>query len=597
MGSDRLCRFLRYVVEETLAGRSQAIKEYTIGVEVYGRPADYDPKIDATVRVEAGRLRSKLAKYYSGEGSAGSVRIELPRGTYVPVFSTGNIAESSLPARRVPIKTNERRKWILLTLSVIILVAATCMWWYIRTTQSSAPLSIAVLPLVNAGGNADDARFSVGLADQLTSAISQGDAFRVASRSESDRFRNSPRRLPDVAATLHVNAIIEGSVQGEAGQRRLTIQLTSARTGHQIWSQTYQSLPERSGEFQAKASELIARTLRARFAGVPESLVGSEPSQSSEAINFYQKGSEAWLTQRKSGIEESLKLYGRAIDKDAHFARAYEGIAASELFLASLDYANTAEHTKHAKTAALKAIALDDRLADPHARLGNIFLRREWNFVRAEEELQRSVVLSPGSSPITRWYSEAARLREKYADARIELEYGLLANPNSEVIETELGLLDLQLDRFADAETHMRRALANAPNYRLAHLLGGLLHERAGRFAEAENELRRWSNLTEFGQQCLAALGHVYAVEGKTPEANQVAHQLEDATHRSMSLAAVVYVGIGDHERTFSALERAYQERDKFLPVVRIDPRFRPVRSDPRFRGLMVRLGLPVAVP
>jgi tetratricopeptide (TPR) repeat protein len=309
-------------------------------------------------------------------------------------------------------------------------------------------------------------------------------------------------------------------------------------------------------------------------------------------VDLYVKGHEAWLTQRKAGLFESLNYYRQAITQDDGFAKAYEGIAASELYLASLDHEKTNEHVARAKTAALKAIALDDRLADPHARLGNIFLRREWNFVEAERELQRSVLLEPGSSPITRWYSEAARLREKYADARAELENGLLANPNSEIIETELAMLDIELNRLPEAEMHVRRTLAGHPAYRPAHLAAGLLHERAGKFSEAEDELRSCANQSEFGRLCLAGLAHVYGAARKRSEALQVLRSLEGFPNRSMSLAALVYIGIGDRGRAVEALERAYAERDKFLPLVKIDPRFQDVQSDHRFRALMRRLGL-----
>lgn len=592
--SERLARFLRYVVEETLARRSDHIKEYNIGVEVYGRLPGYDPKIDAIVRVEAGRLRSKLGKYYAAQGAADTVRIEIPRGTYVPVLLQPDLLET--PPVETPVRKTSGRKAVVAMGLAAIAALATVMWFRHPSVPDGSRLSIAVLPLVNAAGDANTARFSKALAEELTSTIAREDAFLVASRTESDRFGESPRDLAEIGARLRVNAVLEGSVQHDLDQFRVTVQLVSSRSGYHLWSQTYASLPGRAPEFPERVSNLIARTLRARFAGLAESRFGRPPTPSSEAMALYLKAHEAWLTQRKVGLLESLDDYRRAIEKDASFAKAYEGVAGSELLLASMDHGNAAEHLIQAKAAAQKAVALDDRLADAHARLGNIFLRREWNFIEAERELQRSVVLDPGSSPITRWYSEAARLREKYADARTELENGLMANPSSEIIETELGMLDFQLDRVADAEEHMRRSLAGHPSYRPAHLLAGLLHERAGRFAEAENELRSCSNESEFGRLCLAGLGHAYGAERKTREAIQVVRQLEAVNARSMSLVALVHLGIADRDRALEALEQAYKERDKFLPLVKIDPRFRPLLSESRFRALMGRLGFPTAM-
>src|SRR5262249_46363518 len=153
------------------------------------------------------------------------------------------------------------------------------------------------------------------------------------------------------------------------------------------------SLPGRAAEFAEQVSNLIARTIRARLGGIPESRFSRAQSRNTAAMAEYLKGYEAWLTQRKPGIVESVGFYQRSIGREPGFAKAYEGLAASELFLASLDDRNSAEHVSRAKAAALKAISLDDRLADAYGRLGNILLRREWNFAEAERHLQRSVVL------------------------------------------------------------------------------------------------------------------------------------------------------------------------------------------------------------
>lgn len=587
--SERLSRFLRYIVEETLAGRGNSIKEYNIGVEVYERPQGYDPKTDAIVRVEAGRLRTKLAKYYAAEGAGDPVRINIPRGKYVAALLQPVVTATSRADGFRVWKT--RRRTAAIGLAVIVTLAAV-LALYRQHSRDQSGLALAVLPFRYAGGGSDTARLAQALADELTSAIARENAFPVASRTDFDRFGSSPPDLANIAAKLRVNAVLEGSVERDSDRIRLTVQLASPRDGYNIWSQTYESLPGGSAEFDEQVSNLIARTIRARFAGLSQSRFGRPQARNTAAAEQYLKGNEAWLTQRKAGVVESLEFYNRSIAQEPGFANAYEGIAASELYLASLDDRNSAQHVTRAKAAALQAITLDDRLADAYGRLGNIFLRREWKFAEAERYLQRSVMLEPGYSPITRWYSEAARLREKYQDARTELQNGLLANPNSEMIETELGMLDFQLDMLDAAEAHMRRALAGHPNYRPAHLLAGLLHERAGRFAEAEKELISCSNESEYGRLCLAALGHVYGAEGKRQEATNVAHQLEGLASRYMSLAAVTYLGMDDRERALDAVEQAYAERDKFLPLVKIDPRFRPLRFETRFRAILDRLGL-----
>jgi hypothetical protein len=202
--SPRLSCFLRYLVEETLAGRSDRIKEYNIGVDVYGRPPDYDPKIDAIVRVEAGRLRSKLAKYYAAEGGSDPVLIELPRGTYVPVLSQLGSPEPQ-PAR-IPLAPKARRRKVIVALGVGA-VALLAISFFCRPATQTTRLSIAVLPLVNVTGDADTTRFTKALTEELTSRIAAENVFPVASRTESDEVTKSPRNLAELGRTLRQCAV------------------------------------------------------------------------------------------------------------------------------------------------------------------------------------------------------------------------------------------------------------------------------------------------------------------------------------------------------------------------------------------------------
>lgn len=590
IGCPRLTRFLEYIVEETLAGRTDAIKEYTLGVEVYGRPPAYDPKIDATVRVEAGRLRAKLAKYYLESEAPNSVRIQLPRGTYVPVI-TGDEATVE-PKINTPAPSPRFAKAWSVAAAVVLLVAAAVATLPKPRTHTGGVLSIAVLPLMNTSGDAETEHYGAALRERLTSEIAREGTFRVPSRTDSDVAAQSGASLAAMGARIGAGGLLEGNMERTGKGIRLTVQLIASRNGYHVWSQTYESLPGRLSEFEEKVCYLISRTIRARYAGISDERFGQSPVNDSVARALYLKGNEAWQSQRKQAVFESVEYYHQALARDPAMAKAYEGLSASELFLASLDLEHANEHVARAKAAARKAISLDDRLDDAHARLGNIYLRREWKFVEAEAELKRAVMLSPGSSPITRWYSEAARLREFYTEAREELENALLANPNSEMIEAEFALLELQLGRPAEAELHARRALASSPNYRVAHLVLGRLHQRAGRLFEAEQELKSCSNATEFGRLCGAALGHLYGQQGRRNEALAQAAELENAPGSPLSLAALVYLGAGEKNRALDMLTRAYEQRDKFLPLIKIDDRFGPLRDDARYRSLLRRLAL-----
>ena len=363
--SERLCRFLRFIVAETLAGRSDGIKEYVIGVDVYGRSAEFDPRTDAIVRVEAGRLRAKLTRYYLGEDHGLSVHIALPRGTYVPVLTPlGPAASVGAPAR------GSARRWdkrAILSAAGLVVAASMAALVLIRGfSKDPAQPSIAVLPFASVNG-ADTDRIARGFVEQLTNTLASEFGVRVANRSESDAFTGN-LNLRAIGAKLKVNVIVEGSVQSSGEGVRATIHLIRVDDGFTLWTESLESLPGRLPEFQERAANVVARTLRARFLTLKGDWRGPV-AKNSRAMNLYARGHEAWLTQDAPGLRESLIHYRDALREDPTFAKAYEGIAASELFLADLERDRAAEHVALAKEAALQALRLDERLDDAQVRL------------------------------------------------------------------------------------------------------------------------------------------------------------------------------------------------------------------------------------
>jgi TolB-like protein len=585
--SERLCRFLQYISEETLAGRSERIKEYTIAIDVYQRPPGFDPKTDAIVRVEAGRMRTKLEQYYATAGAGITVRVALPRGSYVPLFTC--VRAPVPPLQPVASKSN-RGKWAAPLVTCVVVAALLPILWFWRRPASGQPqLAIAVLPFVSINGAETD-RIARGMVEELTGALAQENGVLIASRSESDAFAGKID-LAAVGARLKVGAVLEGSVQTAGAGVRATFQLVTVADGFHVWSQSLDSLPGRRPEFQSRACSLIVRTMRAKFLGLKGGL--HRPlTQNMEALSLYLRGAEAWATQRPSGLREGLGFYQDALQRDPGFAKAYEGIAASELYLADFERESAAEHIARAKQAAVNALRLDERLEDAHARLGNIYFRREWNFAEGEQHLKRSLILAPGQAPPTRWYSLLARLRKAYSEAQEELEYGLMANPRSEILQSELGLLHFQLGRLDEAQRQAANSAEIDPNYALTRYLMGLLHEAAGRLDDAEAEFRAGAGIGELRRYCLAGLGHVLAQRGRTKEAEQIAQQLTEASPPSLMLAGVVYAGLNQKERALSALEEGYRVHDLELPFCRLNPGLKSLQSEPRFRDLLSKMGV-----
>lgn len=585
--SERLGRLLRYLVAETLAGRGGQIKEYTLGLEVYERQPDYDPKIDATVRVEAGRLRAKLKHFYETDGKASPLRLELPKGAYIPVFKVA--AAAGEPGR--PDQPRAPRRAILL--GVGLAVVAVIAYLVIQGTPAASKgvrqglISIAVLPFMNMSGDPEMERFADGMTEQVTHRLASVEGFLVPARTTAFQFRGKALDVASIGRQLKMAAVLEGSVQRSERKMRATAQLVESSDGIHLWSETYEASSEHPLDFQARVSEAIARTLQRRFAGLSANRLARRGSSNPQALRLYLKGQEEWETQRRAGQLKSLEYYQKAIALDPDYAEAYAGVAASELLLAYIDQAP--ERASRAKAAALRAMALNDRIADPHARLGNIYLYNEWDFGAAERELRRSLELQPGPDAVERWYALAAALRGHFDAAIPELELGRMVNPTAEKILTALGTLYLYLGRYEEAAGLARQALAIAPHDRLSNLLLGLVEEQQGRYGEAKAHFLVCTAGPKEVFHCRAAFGHACAVSGDRKEAERILRELGEGEPLS---TGIIYAGLGETARALDSFEKGFTLREPDIPFIKVDPRLRQLRPDPRFRSLLARMGL-----
>lgn len=585
-GSERLCEFLRFVTDEVLQGRGPALKEYVIGVRVYGRKQDYDPKVDAIVRVEAGRLRSKLAEYYAGPGATHSIRIELPRGTYAPVFR-----ESPAPAATPdapPSRVTRLRGGVLAFGAIVAMLAIVAMIVKAKGGRSDATsLSIAVLPFDDLTPAPGMAHFADGLSDQLTHRLASEPGFQVASRTAAFQFRGRAGDLKGIGTALGVSSVIEGSVQRNRDRTRITAQLVTTTDGFHLWSQSYESEDPDLLHFQDAVCLLIARTLRANFAGDGLEAYHRRTRRNPTATELYIKGHEEWLTQRLPGMVRAIAFYEQAIGKDSRYSEAHSGLAAAMLYQAGIDQKLTADLIPKVKAEATRAIALDDRLPEPHAVLANVLLFHDWNFADAEREFQRAIELQPGVSAYTRWYSLAGTLRMHLQQVLEELQGAELANPDSEVIEAALGDAWFALGDLDKAAKYAARSLQILPTYPPAIYLTGRIEERRGRYSEAGQTFGRCAESREWEFDCTGSQLHALALAG-----DGVAAQagLQGLT-RQTSIALVKTV-LNDRDAALAALESAYSGHEIGFPYVARDPRYSSLHDTPRYRELMRRMGL-----
>ncbi len=457
---------------------------------------------------------------------------------------------------------------------------------------SAAPEnSIAVLPFVNLGGEADDEYFSDGLAEEILNALGQVEALRVAARSSAFSFRGKATDIPAIAGKLQVANVLEGSVR-RAGQRiRVTIQLVDARTGFQVWSERYDRQMEDIFELQDDIARAITERLKVSLgAGVRRS------TSSLQAYELYLKGRYYWA-QRPQGIGEAIEYFERAIDKDPNYARARAGLADCYVTLGSWENGTMPpiEAMAKAKEAADKALELDERLAEAHTTLAYRTTHHDWDWACAEAQFQHAFELNPNYTVCHHWYSH-------YLTAVGRTEESLKASKRC----LELDPLDLVMNIHMAWHYHFARQYEQAieqcwktgelhPNsFWLAYFFG-LGYEQQGHVDRAVEEFRTSVRMSGNVTFTTAALGHLYGIAGKADEARAVYEELKARAERAYVPAydiALVCTGMGWNDQALEYLARAHQERSGWMTYLKVDPRLDPLRRDARFVDLLRRVRL-----
>ncbi len=597
--ADRPSRFLRYVVERALAGETAALKEYAIGVDVYDRPPGFDPRSDSIVRVEAGRLRAKLREYYDLYGGADPVRIDLPKGTYVPAFErvvrgpeSSRVSRSGLPLRF----------WLLPAAGVILLGAVLVLWRQ-RSDVSEVPQvrSIAVLPFMSLSGTAKGERFADGLTEEVIARLARAPELKVPARSTTFQYKAKTVDLRTLGEQLEVDAVLEGSVRCELERCRVTAELVLARDGFHLWAETYEEPADDLLAVQERMSAIIAEDLLRRVQGLAGWRGRGRHTPHPAAFAAYVEGSRLFRRDRLRGQsseglhpdhQRAIELLEEAVTLDPEFAEGWAALADACEFAISLDRQRGPKLEARADEASRRALRLDDSLALAHAVQGSLRFYRRWDFAGAESAFRRAVEIHPREA---RWQSHLADLlliQGRMAEAAVELDRAIMLEPRAGGLLTQKALLLHHRGLYEEAIRLAQHAEVLDPGVVLPIWVQGLCQEQLGQWAEAERSFRRALELAPYDVRAITALGHLFGLSGRREEAEAILGRLkswDEVAGKSYPIA-LVCVGLGRYDEALNWLERAYEERDPSFPYLGIEARLAPLRDRPKAQELLQRL-------
>ncbi|MBI5282129.1 MAG: hypothetical protein HY858_10640 [Candidatus Solibacter usitatus] len=548
LNSTRSSRFLRFIVEESLAGR-------------------------------AGRLRSKLRQYYDSASPRPDITIDLPKGGYTPEFRTR-------PVRR--------RLTLLLAASALLAVAVVSLGLLAYSSPGRRP-TIAVLPFDDLGAGHDSAYLCDGLVEDLTTALARNPGLRVIARGSAASFRRG-ERLSAIGRALRADRLVKGSVRNAGGRLRIAVQLVDAGDEAVLWSEAYDRSPAGVFDVHLEIAAAVAASLRAPPLRQPEGQ-SARVAVSARASELYWKGRYARKQAGAGAYTACVEFYQQALALEPRHARAHAALAEAYGTMAFHNIGSPEDLIAKSRAAARRALELDASLAEPQALLAWISFFHDWDWPQAELGFRRAIALNPGYAKAHSWYALGLVSRERFREAIIESRIAQEIDPLSYAANSDLGVILYCARRYDEAIAWARKALGSDQKFTPARMLLGMCYSGLQRYDEAIAEYQRAFSGQDRYAYMLGRLGYAYAASGRHGEARKLIAELdrprgggEEETYHVQ--IALIHAGLRDTAKVNEQLEQACRRREADLNFLLVEPSFDSVRADAAFNGLLRRIGL-----
>jgi TolB-like protein/DNA-binding winged helix-turn-helix (wHTH) protein/Tfp pilus assembly protein PilF len=488
-------------------------------------------------------------------------------------------------------------RWILAASAAALLVVLVSVAYLGRShahAKSTAQkrVMLAVLPFQNMSADPAQDYFSDGLTEETITDLGQlsPEHLGVIARTSAMAYKHTNKTITQIGHELDVEYILEGSVRREGGEARVSAQLIRVSDQTNLWAQNYERNLLDLLQIENELGKAIARQVQISLTPQQEMDLSKMRTLNPDAYDLYLKGRFYWNQRTPAGFWKGIESFKQAIEKDPDYAQAYVGLADCYILLGPNDVLPAKEVYPLAKAAALKALQLDDGLAEAHASLGFLMLLYDWNPAQAERQFQRAIELDPNYPTAHHWYAYDLAAMQRSDEAVAEIRRAVELDPLSSIINTDAGQILLFARRSDEAIAQCHKAIGLDPEFKQAYWYLALLYQEEGLFDQALDAFLKAPPGFPDSQTAAIRSSGISGIKSYWRQRLAMLEQQAKEHYVSPYAFAVTYALMGDRDRSLENLGKAIDERYPSMVFVQIEPVFDSLRSDPRFAALLHRI-------
>jgi serine/threonine-protein kinase len=506
--------------------------------------------------------------------------LDVPGGVIIPFVSPQRRGFLNLP------------KWILPLAAVLILAVLVGVWAYFFRENKTAIDSLAVMPFANESGNVEVEYLSDGMTETLISSLSQLPNLSVKARSSVFHYKGKGVSPQQVGADLNVQAVLNGRIIQRGDGLTLYLSLVDARTGNQIWGEQYNRKSADLVSLQSEIARDVSNKLKTKLSGADEQKLAKNYTANPEAYKLYLRGRFHSNKRTPRDLQKAVEYFQQAVALDPNYALAYAGLADAYTLSAAFGSVLPREGMPKAKDAALRAISLDDRLAEPHTALGHTAEYFDYDLTQAEHHFKRAIELNPNYSTAHEYYGTLLSNLGRHEEAETEFRRALELEPLSLGTNRMYGEMLFFARRYDEAIAQLKKTIELDDSFASAHRsLGRVYLVTKNHAGHVEEWARHYEIIGE--PQIAALMRESFAKGGWKGYLQAMTGEKRPTKYFFPFYVAIYYAELGDKGKAFAELDKTFEERLYYIAWLKTDPCLDPLRDDPRFQDLLRRAGFP----